>query len=269
MDFRKGSKKRKFASQRCSKPVTSVIDYTLPIFSYKNELLECIRQHQTTIVIGETGSGKSTQLPQFLSELYSNEGEGVDRKGGCVVCTQPRRVAAVTIAERVASERNSVIGEEVGYSIRFNDRSGPLTRIKYVTDGVLLREIMTDPNLNRYSVVILDEAHERSLQTDVLMGLLKQLQQTKPSLRCPDMISSPSSFATSCQNCGHVCHFRGADLCELFPGTLINSLPSNDLAIEFSDCAHPWAAVSGPNPLHCQARAGYHRGSFLDLSPGD
>lgn len=101
----------------------------------------------------------------------------------CVVCTQPRRVAAVTIAERVANERNCSLGEEVGYSIRFDDRSGPLTKIKYVTDGVLLREIMTDPTLPKYSVVILDEAHERSLQTDILMGLLRQLQQKKPSLR--------------------------------------------------------------------------------------
>jgi HrpA-like RNA helicase len=183
MDFRKVSKKRKFNSSKSLNSSPSVVDYTLPIFSYKNELIECIRQHQTTIVIGETGSGKSTQLPQFLSEFYSTEEQRREGGGGCVVCTQPRRVAAVTIAERVANERNSPIGEEVGYSIRFNDRSGPLTKIKYVTDGVLLREIMTDPNLSRYSVVILDEAHERSLQTDILMGLLKQLQQTKPSLR--------------------------------------------------------------------------------------
>lgn len=178
MDFQKNSKKRKLekSSSSSSHPPQrgQIIDYTLPIFSYKDELINCINQYQTTIVIGETGSGKSTQLPQFLSEIYNTN---------CVVCTQPRRVAAVTIAERVALERNCRIGNEVGYSIRFDDKTSSLTKIKYVTDGVLLREIMTDPNLSKYSVVILDEAHERSLQTDILMGLLKQLQATKPSLR--------------------------------------------------------------------------------------
>lgn len=118
--------------------------------------------------------GKSTQLPQFLAEAF---------RTGCVVCTQPRRVAAVTIAERVAAERGCIIGTEVGYSIRFDDKSGPQTRIKYVTDGVLLREIMSDPTLSRYSVIILDEAHERSVQTDILMGLLRRLQEVRRELR--------------------------------------------------------------------------------------
>jgi hypothetical protein len=118
MDFQKFSKKRKFEQSKRSKtslPKTADIDYTLPIFSYKDELIECIQKYQTTIVIGETGSGKSTQLPQFLSEYYENQ-EKV--KGGneksCVVCTQPRRVAAVTIAERVANERSCHLGDEVG-----------------------------------------------------------------------------------------------------------------------------------------------------------
>lgn len=125
-------------------------------------------------IINDQFTGKSTQLPQFLAQAV---------KEGCVVCTQPRRVAAVTIAERVAAERGCALGTEVGYSIRFDDRSGPSTRIKYVTDGVLMREIMTDPELSRYSVVILDEAHERSIQTDILMGLLRRLQERKKSLR--------------------------------------------------------------------------------------
>lgn len=208
-------------------------DTSLPIYFYKEQLINSIKLYQTTIIIGETGSGKSTQLPQYLNDFFDesfNEnlelnkeeekreensgktkqnseeirqnpgknkvkiGENRERLGEnrienkkinkkCIVCTQPRRVAAITIAERVSYERNCIIGNEVGYSIRFNDCTGPLTTIKYVTDGVLLREIMTDPNLEKYSVVILDEAHERSLQTDILMGLLKQLQQTKPSLR--------------------------------------------------------------------------------------
>ena len=100
-----------------------------------------------------------------------------------MVCTQPRRVAAVTIAQRVASERGSGLGEEVGYAVRFEDRTSSRTRIKYVTDGLLLREAISDPLLSKYDVVILDESHERSLQTDVLMGLLKLVQEKRPSFR--------------------------------------------------------------------------------------
>jgi HrpA-like RNA helicase len=99
------------------------------------------------------------------------------------VCTQPRRVACVTIAKRVSEERRCVLGEEVGYSIRFEDKTSSTTRIKYVTDGVLLRESMTNPELKGYSVIILDEAHERSLQTDILMGILRQLQEKRSDLR--------------------------------------------------------------------------------------
>jgi HrpA-like RNA helicase len=146
----------------------------LPILAHKTELLTKIRDGLTTVVIGETGSGKSTQLPQYILDLH---------KHGCIVCTQPRRVAAVTIAERVASEMNCELGKEVGFSIRFEDRSCEKTRIKYVTDGVLLREMVTDHNLKKYSVVILDEAHERSLQTDILMGLLRKLQDRRPDIR--------------------------------------------------------------------------------------
>jgi pre-mRNA-splicing factor ATP-dependent RNA helicase DHX15/PRP43 len=122
------------------------------------------------------GSGKSTQIPQFLldSKVF---------KGSCIVCTQPRRVAAVTIAQKVASERNVVVGTEVGYCIRFEDKTCATTKIKFVTDGVLLRECMSDKNLNKYNIVILDEAHERSLQTDILMGLLKDMQKTRKDLR--------------------------------------------------------------------------------------
>jgi len=151
---------------------------SLPIFSYEQQILEAVRSHRTTIVVGETGSGKSTQLPQILLD------NGIIPKGKCVVCTQPRRVAAVTIAQKVASERSVQVGREVGYSIRFEDKSFPnVTQIKYVTDGVLLRECMTNPSLENYSVIILDEAHERSLQTDILMGLLKQMQQQRSDLK--------------------------------------------------------------------------------------
>lgn len=149
----------------------------LPIWEYRQQIADSVRKYKTTIIVGETGSGKSTQLPQFLADLLFT---GDER---CIVCTQPRRVAAITIAEKVASERNAVLGTEVGYSIRFEDRTSTSTRIKYVTDGVLMRECMGDNNLEKYSVVILDEAHERSLQTDILMGLLLQLQQRRPDFR--------------------------------------------------------------------------------------
>ena len=151
----------------------------LPIAALRKELIASVKTHATTIVVGETGSGKSTKLAQYLADdLLSSQ----DRKG-CIVCTQPRRVAAVTIAQRVAAERHGKVGEEVGYSIRFEDKTSKRTKIKFVTDGVLVRECMSDPNLSAYTVVILDEAHERSLQTDILMGLLRQLQEKRSNLR--------------------------------------------------------------------------------------
>ena len=149
----------------------------LPIFQYKQQILTSVLNHATTVVVGETGSGKSTQIPQFLASSTAIS------RGKCVVCTQPRRVAAITIAEQVAKERRARLGEEVGYSIRFEDKTSKRTRIKYATDGVLLREIMSDPLLSQYSVVILDEAHERSMQTDVLMGLLKEVQKVRRDLK--------------------------------------------------------------------------------------
>jgi HrpA-like RNA helicase len=146
----------------------------LPIHQYRDELVQTILSNPSTIVVGETGSGKSTQLPQFLLQATKKKR---------IVCTQPRRVAATSVAKRVASERQVTLGNEVGYSIRFEDKSNESTRIKFVTDGVLLRECMGDPTLSRYDFVILDEAHERSLQTDILMGLLKEIQERRPSLR--------------------------------------------------------------------------------------
>jgi HrpA-like RNA helicase len=163
----------RFQGANNKQPIANLSDtshLSLPIHSYRAQILESLRKHQTTIIVSETGSGKSTQLPQILA----NSGLIPKHKG--IVCTQPRRVAAVTIAQKVASERGVVLGQEVGYSIRFEDKSSPITRIKYATDGVLLRESMSDPLLSKYSIVIIDEAHERSLQTDILLGLIKMLQ---------------------------------------------------------------------------------------------
>ena len=132
-----------------------------------------MKTNAVTVVIGETGSGKTTQIAQILLR------SGVVADGSAVAVTQPRRVAAVSVAKRVAEEMGVEIGKEVGYSVRFEDRTCRLTRIKYLTDGTLLRELLEDPTLSRYSVVVLDEAHERSLHTDILFGLLKKLVSTR------------------------------------------------------------------------------------------
>lgn len=145
----------------------------LPVAAFRERIVESVRAHATTVVIAETGSGKSTQLAQYLA----------DDLRVSVVCTQPRRVAAITVARRVAAERGVALGEEVGYSIRFEDRTSRSTRIRYATDGVLLRECLADRDLSRYGAVLLDECHERSLQTDILMGLLRQAQLRRPALR--------------------------------------------------------------------------------------
>ncbi|GMG17853.1 unnamed protein product [Phytophthora fragariaefolia] len=184
----------------------------LPVAKHRDEILYAVETHATTILVGATGSGKTTQVPQYLAEA----GWAADRAGGAgkrlVVCTQPRRVAAVTIAERVAQEMSCRVGEDVGYAVRFEEKWDPQrTRIKFVTDGLLLRETMRDPLLSRYSVVMLvsgqrggqggcgactdvrggvfvscvlqDEAHERNLETDLLLGLIKKIQRKRPDLR--------------------------------------------------------------------------------------
>ncbi|XP_076916304.1 pre-mRNA-splicing factor ATP-dependent RNA helicase DEAH7-like [Bidens hawaiensis] len=140
----------------------------LPIFSVRDELLQVVRENQVVVVVGETGSGKTTQLTQYLHEDgYTNS--------GIVGCTQPRRVAAMSVAKRVSEEMETELGDLVGYAIRFEDVTGPKTVIKYMTDGVLLRETLKDADLDKYRVVVMDEAHERSLNTDVLFGILKKV----------------------------------------------------------------------------------------------
>ncbi|XP_055388375.1 LOW QUALITY PROTEIN: uncharacterized protein LOC129616893 [Condylostylus longicornis] len=140
----------------------------LPVYLYRKELLKAIKKYPVLIVVGETGSGKTTQIPQYLDEVgYS--------KVGIIGCTQPRRVAAMSVSARVAQEKGVKLGHEVGYSIRFEDCTSDSTIIKYMTDGMLLREFMTDPYLLSYSVMMVDEAHERTLHTDVLFGLVKDL----------------------------------------------------------------------------------------------
>ena len=130
------------------------------------------------VFVGETGSGKTTQIPQFV--LYDDLPQ---QRGKQIACTQPRRVAAMSVAQRVSDEMDVELGEQVGYSIRFEDKTSPDTILKYMTDGMLLREAMSDHNLTRYSTIILDEAHERTMATDVLMGLLKGVCERRNDLK--------------------------------------------------------------------------------------
>nr|CCC90409.1 putative pre-mRNA splicing factor ATP-dependent RNA helicase [Trypanosoma congolense IL3000] len=146
----------------------------LPIFAAKEKIQSLVSRYQTLLLVGETGSGKTTQVPQFILELNPEH---------AIACTQPRRVAAISVSERVAEELDVVLGEEVGYTIRFDDMSSERTRLKYLTDGMLLREAMGDPMLRRYSVIVLDEAHERTLHTDVLIGVVKELLRRRADLR--------------------------------------------------------------------------------------
>ncbi|KAJ9517335.1 hypothetical protein QJQ45_016702 [Haematococcus lacustris] len=144
----------------------------------RRELLYLVEQHATVIVLGDTGSGKTTQIPQFLHEAGWTAG------GMQVACTQPRRAAAASVAARVAEEQRCELGGAVGYAVRFDAVvTEGVTRIKFLTDGVLLREMMDDPLLTQYSVVMVDEAHERSLATDMVLGLLKKVQRRRPDLR--------------------------------------------------------------------------------------
>ncbi|KAG8768899.1 DEAH-box RNA helicase prp16, partial [Ceratobasidium sp. 428] len=148
----------------------------LPAFACREDLMKTIRDNQVIVVVGETGSGKTTQLAQFLYE------DGYCQHG-IIGCTQPRRVAAMSVAKRVSEEMEVTLGSTVGYAIRFEDCTSKETKIKYMTDGVLLRESLNEGDLDRYSVIILDEAHERSLSTDVLMGLLRKILSRRRDLK--------------------------------------------------------------------------------------
>ncbi|MEM7288602.1 MAG: ATP-dependent RNA helicase HrpA [Actinomycetota bacterium] len=148
----------------------------LPIAQRRDELLATIRDNQVVVVAGETGSGKSTQLPKFCLEL----GRGAE---GRIGHTQPRRIAARAVAERVAEELGTELGETVGYAVRFTDRVGDRTMVKVMTDGILLAEIQRDPDLEAYDTLIIDEAHERSLNIDFLLGYLANLLPRRPDLK--------------------------------------------------------------------------------------
>lgn len=160
---------------------------SLPIYQYRDEFLAALEQYQVLVIVGETGSGKTTQLPQYLHEA------GYTKNGLKVGCTQPRRVAAMSVATRVAEEVGVKVGNEVGYSVRFEDCTSDKTMLKYMTDGMLLREFMTEPDLAGYSALMIDEAHERTVHTDILLALLKDLSRERKDLKL--LISSATMNA--------------------------------------------------------------------------
>src|SRR5215831_16049564 len=151
-------------------------DSALPITAHRAEILEALARHPVIVVCGATGSGKTTQLPKLCLEA----GRGV---AGLIGHTQPRRLAARALASRLADELGTAVGAAVGYKVRFNDRTGPNTRVKLMTDGILLKELESDRALRRYDTLIIDEAHERSLNIDLLLGVLQQLALRRPDLR--------------------------------------------------------------------------------------
>lgn len=149
---------------------------TLPVFTKKNLIQQTVKTNPVTLLVGETGSGKTTQIPHFLAAM-------TESFPGLVACTQPRRIAAISVASRVAEEADVLLGAEVGYHVRFDARRCAATRLLYMTDGMLLREAVADADLGSFSVIVVDEAHERTVDTDIVLGLLKRLLQRRPLLR--------------------------------------------------------------------------------------
>lgn len=142
---------------------------SLPIYLHKDKIVDYVTRNQVTVIIGETGSGKSTQIPQFLMPLNKKR----------IAVTQPRRVAAASLAARVSEEHGCVLGQEIGYQVRFSNVTSPSTKVNYLTDGMLIRELMLDATLSKYTTIVIDEAHERTVLTDLILGFLKQIILSK------------------------------------------------------------------------------------------
>ena len=174
--LRRFEQSRNRVEQRMSSLPMPEYDRELPITAHRQELINAIRKHQVVIVAGETGSGKTTQLPK----LCLDAGRG---SRGLIACTQPRRIAARAMAERVSEELGSELGKVVGYQVRFRERSSPDGYIKFMTDGILLADSMNDRYLDQYDTIIIDEAHERSLNIDFLLGYMNQLLPRRPDLK--------------------------------------------------------------------------------------
>lgn len=208
---------------------TPTFDDSLPVHAKRDEIRAAIATNQVVIICGETGSGKTTQIPKICLEL----GRGA---AGLIGHTQPRRLAARSVAERIAEELGSPIGQAVGYKVRFNDQISRDSSIKLMTDGILLAETQTDRFLNAYDTIIIDEAHERSLNIDFLLGYLKQLLPSRPDLKI--IITSATIDADRFSQ-----HFNNAPVIEVsghtFPVEIlyrpINTLDEDEAEIEIAD----------------------------------
>ena len=156
---------------------------SLPVSAKRDEIMEAIAQHQVVIVCGETGSGKTTQLPKIALAMGRGKLNHPGARGHLIGHTQPRRIAASSVAKRIADELKTTLGDVVGFKVRFQDRLGRDASVKLMTDGILLAETQTDPLLQAYDTLIIDEAHERSLNIDFLLGYLRQILPRRPDLK--------------------------------------------------------------------------------------
>ncbi len=190
----------RYAARAASAPEIR-IDESLPIAARADEIVGLIRKHQVLVLAGETGSGKSTQLPKLC--LAAGRG-----RAGLIGCTQPRRVAARNVARRVASELGTELGDLVGFQVRFADHAGERGLIKFMTDGILLAETQGDPWLNAYDTIMIDEAHERSLNIDFLLGYLKRLLARRRDLK---VIVTSATIDTA----RFAAHFNNAPIVEV------------------------------------------------------
>ena len=226
----------------------------LPITARKDELVAAIRAHQTVVIAGETGSGKTTQLPKMCLEA----GLGIEAKIGC---TQPRRVAALSISRRIAEELNVSWGREVGCKIRFDDRSSSQTYIKLMTDGILLAEMQNDPDLSEYNAIIIDEAHERNLNIDFLLGHLKGLLGRRRDLK---LLITSATIDTQVFSR----HFEAAPIIEvsgrLYP-VEVQYRPLDSQSEERGDVSYVDASVSAAERILCETDSG----DVLIFMPGE
>jgi ATP-dependent helicase HrpA len=234
-------------------------DPALPITAHRAEILEALGRHGVIVVCGATGSGKTTQLPKLCLQA----GRGT---AGLIGHTQPRRIAARSLANRLAEELGTTVGGAVGYKVRFNDRTGPECRVKLMTDGILLKELESDRRLRRYDTLIIDEAHERSLNIDLLLGVLKQLVPERPDLRVivTSATIDPGRFSS---------FFGGAPVIEVSGRSYPVEIRYRPLVAEDEDAAElslPEGIVEAVRELDALDGKGYGgRGDTLVFLPGE